>query len=103
VSSPHGLSWDSSVARPSQRFLARAWPFGRGQLLPGDILEQEGQGPVEERAGIAVRDLAAEEILGSAQLLVRRGADGELHAVALRRQRGDRRPLSRRPRRGSDL
>jgi hypothetical protein len=78
VTQPHGAlhrCWD--VARPSQRILARTWPFGCGELLPADILEQECQGPVEERAGIAIRDLAAQEILGSAQLLVRQRAVGQ--------------------------
>ncbi len=72
----------SSIPRPGR-------PRDRGQLLASDIFKQERQCPVEDGAGIAIGDLAAQEILGLAQLLVRRGAHGELHAVALRRQGGD--------------
>ena len=86
------------VARASSHARARSldvlrrgasWLRGHGQLLAGDVFEQEGQCPVEDRAGISIRDLAAQELLGTAQLLVCCSADGELHAVALRRQRGD--------------
>jgi hypothetical protein len=61
------------------------WPgLGcRRQLRLLDLLEQHREGAVEDRARIAVGDLAAEKRLQPPQLLVGLLADGELHAIAL--------------------
>src|SRR5258706_11621026 len=59
------------------------WPGDRRQLRLLDLLEQYREGAVEDRARIAVGDLAAEKRLQAPQLLVGLLADGELHAITL--------------------
>ena len=63
------------------------WPrLGRRpELRLLDLLEEHCQRAVEDRAGITVGDLPAQERLQASQLLVALVADGELHPVTLRR------------------
>jgi hypothetical protein len=97
VSHPHGpLHWRRDVSRASWCARAVARLRNLGQLPASNIFEQQRQCPIEDHAGIAIPDLPTQEVLGSAQLLVRRGADGELHTVALRRKRRDCGPVRRR-------
>ncbi len=56
----------------------------RGELPPGDVLQQQLQRPVEDCARITVGDLAPQEFLSASQVLVRFATHRELHAVALR-------------------
>ena len=49
------------------------------------LLEEQGERAVEDRAWVAVRDLAAEKGLNAPQLVVALLADRELDAIALRR------------------
>jgi hypothetical protein len=62
----------------------RARLRGRPELRLLDLLEEQNDRPVKDYAGVAVRDLAAEQRLKSAQLVVGLLADGELDAIALR-------------------
>jgi hypothetical protein len=62
---------------------------GRTQLRLLDSLEQKPEGAVEDRAGIAVRYLAAEKGLDAPKPVVALLADRELHAIALGRRRLD--------------
>src|SRR5260221_4158175 len=68
----------------------------RPELRLLDLVEQHREGAVEDRAGIAVGDLAAEKLPQPPQLLVGLLADGELNTVALGgpglNYRGRRRP-----------
>jgi hypothetical protein len=57
---------------------------GRPELLLLHFLQGQRDRSVEDDAGIAIRDLAAEKRLQAPKLLVGLLADGELHAVALR-------------------
>jgi len=57
----------------------------RPELRLLDLVEQHREGAVEERARIAVGDLAAEKLLQPPQLLVGLLADGELNTIALGR------------------
>ncbi len=73
---------------------------GRTQLRLLDFLEQKPEGAVEDRAGIAVRYLAAEKGLDAPKSVVALLADRELHAIALGRRRLDDRTASRSGRSG---
>jgi hypothetical protein len=73
---------------------------GRTQLRLFDFLEQKPEGAVEDRAGIAVRDLAAEKGLDAPKPVVALLADRELHAIALGRSRLDDRTARRSGRSG---
>ena len=53
------------------------------------ILEQERKRPVEDRTGVAVRDLAPQQLLGLPQPAVRGLADRELDPIAARGQGRD--------------
>jgi hypothetical protein len=57
----------------------------RPQLGPLHLLQEKGEGAVEDRARIAVRDLATEKSLKAPKLLVALLAYRELDAIALRR------------------
>jgi hypothetical protein len=57
----------------------------RPQPGPLYILQEQGEGAVEDRARIAVRDLATEKSLNTPELLVALLADRELDAIALGR------------------
>jgi len=57
----------------------------RAELGPLHLLEEQGEGAVEDRARIAVRDLATEKRLQASKLVVALLADRELDAIALRR------------------
>ncbi|PYQ42121.1 MAG: hypothetical protein DMF77_13935 [Acidobacteria bacterium] len=65
------------------------WTWSRVRRRPKlrllDLLEQQGEGAVEDRGWIAVRDLTAEKGLEVPQPLVALLADRELDAVALER------------------
>src|SRR5258708_23701456 len=63
------------------------WPRLRGCPELGflHLLEEQGEGAVEDRAWIAVRNLATEKGLQAPQLVVAILADRELDTVALRR------------------
>lgn len=50
--------------------------------------EQQGDGAIEHRFEVAVRDDVTHQILDPTELGVRSGADGKLHLVAVERQRG---------------
>jgi hypothetical protein len=56
----------------------------RPKLGPLDLLEEQGEGAVDDRARIAVRDLAPEKGLKAPQLVVALLADRELDAIAVR-------------------
>jgi hypothetical protein len=73
---------------------------GRTQLRLLDFLEQKPEGAVEDRARIAVRDLAAEKGLDTPKPVVALLADRELHAIALGRSRLDDRTACRSGRSG---
>ena len=62
---------------------------GQPELLFLDSLEEQRDGPVEDRAGITARNLAAEKRLQALELLVALLADRELDAIAVRRRRLD--------------
>jgi len=74
----------------------QAWPRGHAELLVLDVREQQGDGAVEDRAGIAVGNLAAQERLKPPELVVRRFADRELDAIPLGSRGTDDRARSRR-------
>jgi hypothetical protein len=57
----------------------------RPQLGPLHLLQEQGEGAVEDRARIAAGDLATEKSLNAPELLVALLADRELDAIALRR------------------
>jgi hypothetical protein len=60
VTQPYGALYGrGDVARASSVARTRVRLRGHGQLLAGDLFEQEGQRSAEDSAGIAVRDLAA--------------------------------------------
>jgi hypothetical protein len=61
----------------------RPWLRRQAEFLVLDVLEQQGEGTVEQDARVAVRDLAAQQRLEFAELLARRLADGELDSIAL--------------------
>src|SRR5574341_1582494 len=69
--------WD--VARPFGRRPFRPRLRCLRELLPCDVLEQQLQRSVEDRGGIAVRDLAAQEFLCASQVRVGLWAHRELH------------------------
>ncbi len=64
----------------------RAWLVRHTHLRLLDVVKEQRDGTVEDRGGIAIRDLAAQERLEAAQLFVRLVANGELHAITLRRR-----------------
>jgi len=72
--------------RPRTDRSASPRPGRPPQLRLLDLLEQEGERALEDRARIAVGDLAAEEGLETPELVVALLADRELHAIALRRR-----------------
>jgi hypothetical protein len=57
-----------------------------GELGLLDPLEEQGEGALEDRAGISVGNLPAKERLHASELFVGLMADGELDAVPLRRR-----------------
>ena len=83
-----------SVFFPPSLLLTLSWRRlgGEAALLTLHLFEQ-AKGTVEEEAGVPIRDLPAQQGLHSPQPIVRLLADRELHAVPLRRQRLDHRPL----------
>jgi hypothetical protein len=61
-------------------------PRRRSPLRLLDLLQQEGDGAVEDRARIAVRNLATEKVLQATQLVVALLPDRELDAITLGRR-----------------
>src|SRR5206468_10874808 len=86
---------------PIRRGADRAGPRLRGGPELGllHLLEEQGEGAVEDRGGIAVRNLATEKRLEAPQLVVALLADRELDAIALRRRGLDDRTTRRQRRR----
>jgi len=58
----------------------------RTKLLFLDLFEEQREGALEDRTGIAGRDLATQQALQLSQPLLALLADGELHPVPLRGQ-----------------
>lgn len=75
------------VARPSGGGADRARLGHRCPLPACNVCQQQLQGPAEDRPRIAIRYLAAQELLRLAQVLVRLAIHSELHAIAFRGQR----------------
>jgi hypothetical protein len=65
---------------PRLRAPARARVRRRRELPLLDLPKQQGKGTHEDRAGIAVRDLATQQVLQASELLLGVLADRELHA-----------------------
>jgi hypothetical protein len=55
-----------------------AGPARVGELLPGQLRQQRGEGAVEDRRVIARRNGVAEHVLGQPQLLERLAVNREL-------------------------
>jgi len=68
----------------------------RGELRLLDLLEEKRQGALDDEAGIALRDLTAQEVLEAAQPVVTFLAERELNPVPVRRGGLDDRTLRRR-------
>lgn len=62
------------------------WAIGRGQFGSGDIIHQQRERPIEDLGGVAVRNGMSQQVLHSAQLLVRLPRDRELDLVPFRRE-----------------
>jgi hypothetical protein len=75
----------------------RTWARSGGGAELGllHLLEERGEGTVEDRGGISVRDLSAEKGLKAAKLFVALLADRELDSIALRRSGLDDRAACR--------
>jgi len=71
--------------RPASRTSLSAPRLPHPELGPLDLLEQQSQAAVDDRAWIAVGDLAPEKRLEAPQLVMGLLADSELDPVALRR------------------
>src|SRR5262245_56960714 len=72
IPKPHpapDLCGDVSGSRP--RAVAGPRPIRGRELLPGQVLEQERERPVDDLGRVAGRDGVAEEVLGHAELLAR--------------------------------
>ena len=63
---------------------AGAWPRGGGELLPGQVIEQRGEGSIEDLRHVAVGNGMPQQVLRQAQLLARLGAGGEADLVPIR-------------------
>lgn len=76
-----------NVTAPRTARCERARCTRRSDLRAFESFEQERQRAIEDRRGIAVRERVPEEILRAPQLVMRLPAHGELHFVALWRER----------------
>ena len=77
---------------------ARPRLVGPGALLAGELVEQDGEGAVEDGVVVSRRHRVPEQVLRTAQLLERLAADRELELVPLRGERRQDRGLRRRSR-----
>ncbi len=90
---PHG---GRNVTRTRRDRSARTWMLGRRQLGSLEIRHEERQRPIEDGSRVASRDRVTQQVLSSAELVVRLTRDRELHLVALGSQRRHDRRARRR-------
>jgi hypothetical protein len=74
------------VTRVPRRCVEWTRAIGRRQLLLLQFVDEDGERLIEDLAGIAVWDRVSQQILGTAELIVRLATDGELDLESLRRQ-----------------
>ncbi len=61
------------VTRAGGSAASPAWAVRSGELLPGQVLQERRQGPIEDLAQIPVRDLVAQEGLRKLSIAPKRG------------------------------
>jgi hypothetical protein len=71
------------VIRPGTDSARRPGLRRRAKLFPFDLLEEQGEGAIEDRCRITVRNLATEKGLQASKLVVALLADRELDAIAV--------------------
>src|SRR5438093_6817364 len=88
------LSLDVRGDVPGTRLRAGARPRLRGgrELPLLDLSQEQRERASKDGAGIAVRDLPAEQVLEASELSLGLCADRELYAVTFWRERSDHRP-----------
>ena len=104
VALPDGaLDVGRDVARPG--FEVAAWPRlrRRRERLLLDLPPEQLERPGDDHGGIAVRDLAAHQVLQAPEIIVRLLTHGELETVAFRREWGDDRTMGRGLRASADV
>jgi hypothetical protein len=80
------LDLGRDMSRAGRRLPARMGMLGRREFLLRQVLEQHRQGPLEDRARIAVGNHVSQQFLREPQLLARLLRDGELDLVAVGRK-----------------
>jgi hypothetical protein len=70
-------------------------PLGRGELSPGQLLEEHRQRPIDDFGQVSTGDGVSQQVLSLAQLLSRLGARREPYLIAVWRERPDERSASR--------
>jgi hypothetical protein len=96
VAPPHlALHGGRDVPRAAGRTSRAAWRRCRGTSTTFQILQQQGQGAIEDLGEIAARDRVPGQGLHAAQLVMGLSRDRELDLVALRRERRHRGPRGR--------
>ena len=75
------------VARGGWRSAGRSGTLRDRELLFLEIPDEQCQRPLEDRRGISIRDGVSQQCLGAEQVAVGFARDGDLHPVALGRER----------------